>query len=124
MEKMHSQKPGSVLDLDVALARVDGDWQLLVELSTVFLQDYRRLLDEARNSILRNDAAGLERAAHTLKGRLAFFGIRKAREQCLDLEMMGRRNDFTQARQALAEAEAEMESIVPEFQALVREKST
>jgi two-component system, sensor histidine kinase and response regulator len=112
------------LDLDVALSHVDGDMQLLAELAALFLQDYPRLLDEMRDSIAKADAACLERMAHTLKGRLAFFGIRKAREQALGLELSGREQNLTGAVQALAEIEAEMESILPEFSSLSQEQNT
>jgi HPt (histidine-containing phosphotransfer) domain-containing protein len=122
-EMMELKKTGRALDLDVALAHADGDRQLLAELSAMFLQDYPRLLDEARDSILQKDHSGLERAAHTLKGRLAFFGICRAHEQVLELEMMGRHRDLTRARQALAEVETEMEGILAELEALAREQS-
>jgi HPt (histidine-containing phosphotransfer) domain-containing protein len=111
---------GRALDLDVALAHVDGDRQLLAELAALFIQDYPRLRDEARESIQKGDHSSLERAAHTLKGRLAFFGIQKGRQQTIALEMMGRQNDLSRAKQALAEVEAEMESILIEFESLSR----
>lgn len=111
------------MDVDVALTYVDGDLELLAELSAMFLQDYPRLIGEARSSILKGDHSSLERAAHTLKGRLAFFGVQKAREQVLELETMGRMNDLARAGQALAQVEAEMEDILPEFESLIREQS-
>ena len=116
-------KKSKALDLDVALAHVDNDSQFLSELASMFVQDYPRLIEEARSSILQNDYAGLERAAHTLKGRLAFFGMRFLRDQLLNLEMMGRNSDLTQADKALAEIELEMKSILPEFESLVREQN-
>jgi HPt (histidine-containing phosphotransfer) domain-containing protein len=117
---MHSGKTGQALDLDVALAHVDGDRQLLAELAALFVQDYPRLRDEARESILKGDHSSLERAAHTLKGRLAFFGIQQAREQAIALEMMGRIGDLSRAKQALADVEREMESVLLEFESLCR----
>ncbi len=118
---MSSDKSGRALDLNVALAHVDGDWQFLAELSAMFLQDYPRLMEEARDSIQQKDPASLERAAHTLKGRLAFFGIHKLRERILELEMIGRNKDMALAAQTLADVEAEMASILPEFESLIRE---
>ncbi len=117
---MNSEKGGSALDLDVALAHVDGDWQFLAELSAMFLQDYPRLMEEAHDSIQQKDHASLERAAHTLKGRLAFFGIHKLRERILELEMMGRNKNMALAAQTLADVEAEMDPILPEFESLIR----
>jgi HPt (histidine-containing phosphotransfer) domain-containing protein len=118
---MHSENPGKILDKDVALAHVDGDRQLLSELAAMFVQDYPRLIDEAADAIHRRDHSTLERAAHTLKGRLAFFGIRELREQMSDLETMGRENTLAGARWALDAIETGMRLILPEFESLIRE---
>jgi two-component system, sensor histidine kinase and response regulator len=119
-----SRIDGRKLDLDIALSHVDGDMQLLAELAVLFLQDYPRLLGEMRSSISNTDSSTLERAAHTLKGRLAFFGIQKAREQALGLETIARANNLARAAQVFAEIETEMESILPEFESLTREQNT
>jgi HPt (histidine-containing phosphotransfer) domain-containing protein len=121
---MHPDNPGKVLDLNTALAHVDGDSQLLSELAAIFVQDYPRLIEDSRRSILQSDYSGLERAAHTLKGRLAFFGIVTLRDQISGLETMGRDQNLTGARQALAEIEMEMDSILSEFEALIRERDS
>ena len=109
------------MDLNVALAHVDGDRQFLAELASMFLQDYPRLLQEARDSILQGDHKTLERTAHTLKGRLAFFGVQKGREKVIALELLGRSNDLSNAAQMLAEVEAEMAGILVEFEALLQD---
>ncbi len=102
---------------------MDGDAQFLSELAAMFVEDYPRLIEEARTAILQNDHSGLERAAHTLKGRLAFFGVSRIRDQILGLEMMGRQKDLILAPKALSWIEAEMESVLPEFKSLIRERS-
>ena len=109
------------MDLDVALSHVDGDRALLAELADLFLQDYPRLIEEMRDSIARSDFMGLERGAHTLKGRLAFFGIQRIRDMALDLEILGRTRDLTEGVRSLHAIEAEMDKILPEFKALVPE---
>ncbi len=108
--------------MDIALSHVDGDRQLLGELAALFLQDYPRLCGELHDSIARADSSSLERAAHTLKGRLAFFGIQQVREQALGLEMLGRAQNIALAAQSLAEIETEMGTILPEFEILAREQ--
>jgi two-component system sensor histidine kinase/response regulator len=118
---MCSQNTERELNPDVALAHAGGDRQLLAELSAMFLQDYPRLLAEIRSSIQNADCLNLERAAHTLKGRLAFFGIRKGRERALELEMIGRMKELARAWDTFAEVEREMESILPDFEFLSRE---
>lgn len=110
------------MDLTVALSHVGGDLELLAELASLFLQDYPRFLNSARESIQRGDSSTLEREAHTLKGRLAFFGVPAVREKAHDLEMMGRRRDLSGASLKLAEIESEMEGILVEFESLAREQ--
>ena len=121
-EMTDSEKPGKDLDLGIALSHVDGDRELLAELAALFLKDYPRLLEEMREAMLQSDFSGLERGAHTLKGRLAFFGIQRVREMALGLEMMGRGYNLAQAGQSLATIATEMKSVLPEFEALVREQ--
>jgi two-component system sensor histidine kinase/response regulator len=113
----------NALDLNVALTRVDGDSQLLSELAELFVQDYPRLMEEACDSLLKNDCPVFERAAHTLKGRLAFFGITKLRDRLVSLEQMGRDHDLTRAGEALTEIESEMKHILDEFKLLILEQN-
>jgi HPt (histidine-containing phosphotransfer) domain-containing protein len=122
-EMTDSNKATKEMDLDVALSYVGGDIQFLAELAELFLQDYPRLMDEMRHSILLGNHSDLERAAHTLKGRLAFFGLNTMRDKAFGLEMMGRERNSTNTIDALAEIESAMESILPELTSLVREQS-
>ena len=108
------------IDLTVALAHVDGDSQLLAELAAIFLEDYPRLNTELRHSIEQGKPRELERAAHTLKGRLAFFGMEKETNRALRLETMSRQNDLAEAQQVLADLEAEIESAMFEFDSLAK----
>lgn len=115
-------KTAKALDWEVALSQVGGDRQLLEELCIIFLQDYPHLLDEARASIRNADAPGLERAAHTLCGRFAFFGLIGACEWASELEMTGRKRDMNRALEAFAGVEAEMESLLPQLESFAREQ--
>ncbi|NLT66430.1 MAG: Hpt domain-containing protein [Acidobacteria bacterium] len=120
---MSSGESVRTLDRAVALIHVDGDVQLLSELAALFLQDYPRLIGQIRTSIRERDCEVLERAAHTLKGRLAFFGITKFQQQCFELERMGREKDPGGALQLLVEIEPALEAMLPEFETLVHEQS-
>jgi HPt (histidine-containing phosphotransfer) domain-containing protein len=123
MAKMtFSGKAEIALDWEAALSQAGGDRQLLAELCRIFLQDCPHLLDTARESIKNADPLGLERAAHTLCGRLAFFGLVEARERALKLEMTGRKKDLNRALEAFAGIETEMESLLPQFDSFAREQ--
>ncbi|HTY64255.1 MAG TPA: Hpt domain-containing protein [Acidobacteriota bacterium] len=117
-----SDKAKKEMDLEIALSHVDGDIQFLAELAELFLQDYPRLVEEMRRAILQNNHSELERAAHTLKGRLAFFGLNAMRDRLFTLETMGRERDSASTKQVLAEIESAMGRILPEFTILVREQ--
>jgi two-component system sensor histidine kinase/response regulator len=118
---LDSRDAGAAIDFSIALGHVENDLQLLAELAALFVQDYPRLLQETRNSIALNDCAGLERAAHTLKGRLDFLGIKQVSEQALELETMGRMHDLTGAKEAFAVIETEMECVLPEIASLTKD---
>jgi HPt (histidine-containing phosphotransfer) domain-containing protein len=115
---MQSEKSGQVINWELVMAHVGGDRELLAELSAMFIEDYPRLLAELKLSIAQSDSSTVERIAHTLKGRLAFFGITNGVAQTKDLEDMGRAGDLTGAWKALAEMETALEVVLPEFQAL------
>jgi HPt (histidine-containing phosphotransfer) domain-containing protein len=117
-----SDKARTEMDLDISLSHVDGDIQFLAELAELFLQDYPRLMEELRHSIQKGNHSDLERAAHTLKGRLAFFGLNRMRDKAFELEIMGRERNSESTVRVLAEFESSMESVLPEFTSLVREQ--
>ncbi len=102
----------------MAMERVDGDKLLLAELAGMFLDDYPRLMRELRDSTEARDYAVAERTAHTLKGRLAFFGLEKARDLALRLEMMGRQCEMTEAPPVISDLDAVVQSALPEFRSL------
>lgn len=111
---------GKVLNIELALEHVDGDAQLLSELAEMFVQDYPRMSEDLREGILHNDCDAVERIAHTLKGRLAFFGIERMRDKLSELEKMARENDLTVSLELLTEIRAGMEPILMAFESLIR----
>jgi HPt (histidine-containing phosphotransfer) domain-containing protein len=102
----------------IALEHVDGDEALLAELAAMFVEDYPRLIGELSNSIENGDHVLVERTAHTLKGRLAFFGMVKQRERALKLEISGRQRELAEAQNVLADLDHGMQIVMPEFRAL------
>jgi two-component system, sensor histidine kinase and response regulator len=100
------------LDRGALLQRVGGDEGLLAELATVFRADAARLLEEIATALERGDARAVERAAHTLKGSVRFFGAGSAAEEALRLERMGRSGDLDGGREALARLTAASERLL------------
>ena len=85
------------IDRDRMLANVGGDESLLKEVAGLFLHECPRLLERIEAAIVTGDSAGLEMAAHSLKGSAGVFsadGVYAAAEK---LEVMGRDGDLAGA---------------------------
>ena len=74
-------------------------------------------------SIEREDLAGLERAAHSLKGSVGTFGARRMFDAAFELEKTARSGDLAECRRLSAALEAEMESLKPELLRLVTDEA-
>lgn len=82
--------PGFCLDKALILERLDGDEELLVTMSDIFVQEsesYCRNLDQA---LLANDLVGLRREAHTIKSLLATFADGAGTALALALEQQAK----------------------------------
>ncbi len=106
------------LDREVALARVGGDTELLKEIASLFLENYRDWLAELRQAAARGDAQMVERTAHGLKGSVANFGARDAVEASLNLETLGRSGDLAGATESLAALESALETLRGDLESL------
>jgi signal transduction histidine kinase/AmiR/NasT family two-component response regulator/HPt (histidine-containing phosphotransfer) domain-containing protein len=107
-----------VVDQAAALARADGDRQLLEELVNVFVGDCPRLLADVRAAISDKDAGRLKFAAHTLKGAAGNFGAQRTVAAALRLETLAGAEDFAAAAEACAileEAVAQCREALREF---------
>ena len=110
-------------DPGVVLKRVDGDRDLLKEITALFIEDTPHLLIELRDAIARGDGKVLERSAHTYKGSVGNFGARTAFEAAASLEQMGRNGDFARAGEMLDQLEQQVTLLVPALEALMNEKA-
>lgn len=82
------------------LERVDGDWELLEHLVTLFVDTYPDLMAEIQDAIQNRDSSALHRAAHSLKGSVSNLGGTAAQEAALKLEQMGRKDDLQNVDEA------------------------
>jgi PAS domain S-box-containing protein len=104
-----------------ALEEVGGDRQLLAKLADIFLEEYPKEMTVFRAAIDRGDAAGLQQAAHTLKGELSTFAAQEAFATALQLETLGRQGDLTAAEATLATLVQEVDRLRPALIALAKE---
>jgi HPt (histidine-containing phosphotransfer) domain-containing protein len=111
--------PPPVLNLDEALARVDGDRQLLGELAALFLDTYPSLLTTLEAALAHGDAKAVQHAAHTLKGAVGNFGAQSAFAAALALEQLGRQGNLSGSDIAFACLRDELARLQPALAALV-----
>jgi CheY-like chemotaxis protein len=94
-------------DIDELSERVEGDKGLVLDLLRLFREQSPRLLAEIRRCAATRDSAGLQHAAHSLKGACANLGARPAMRAASALEAMGR--------------DAKLEGVMVQFAGLERE---
>jgi two-component system sensor histidine kinase/response regulator len=101
-------------------ALFDNDPEFLTEIVGLFLETYPQLLTEIENAISGQDAAGLRRAAHTLKGAVANFGAKAVVEQAEALETMGKSGDLSSAADGSRALRALLNRFEPELRGALR----
>jgi signal transduction histidine kinase/CheY-like chemotaxis protein/HPt (histidine-containing phosphotransfer) domain-containing protein len=100
-----------VMDRAELLSRLEGDEQLLRELIDAFLDESGPMMQQVSEAVTSQDAGGLERAAHKLKGTVSIFGSRAATQAALVLETMGRERDLRHAEEAFPQLKEQMEAL-------------
>jgi len=78
------------------LRSVGGDKKLLLRMIQIFLRDAPKRLAEIETAIRSNRPEDVAFSAHALKGSVAIFGADAARQQCQQLQELGRRCELSQ----------------------------
>jgi HPt (histidine-containing phosphotransfer) domain-containing protein len=99
------------MDKSELLNRLEGDEQLLRELIDTFFAESGLLLHQVLDAVISQDAVGLDRAAHKLKGTVSIFGSRSATRAALVLETMGHNRDLHNSEEAFAQLKDQMEAL-------------
>ncbi|HVS37161.1 MAG TPA: Hpt domain-containing protein, partial [Gemmataceae bacterium] len=99
--------PPCPFDMEAALARLDGDRELLRDVAGLFVEDAPRLVTAVRSAVSARDARALQLSAHTLKGSASTFSARALVEAAWTLEQMGRQGALDGVQEALAALERE-----------------
>jgi two-component system, sensor histidine kinase and response regulator len=102
-----------VFDQVASLERTGGNEELLGEMAVLFAAECPKHLQEIREAIARQDAAGLARAAHTLRGSVSNFCAPAAVAAVGELETMGRNSELEGAAVACEALEAALEQLKP-----------
>ncbi len=112
-----------VIDRQAAWATVDGDAELLAEITSLYFEDLPGYMARVREAVDDGDAAALERAAHALKGCIANLGAGRAAEAAARLEEIGASGEVRLADLALARLGREIAELSHELEGS-REEAT
>ena len=98
-------------DLSVILERLGGDREILQEIAQLFIEDAPDSMAQIRQAIDDRDAGAMEKAAHSLKGSVSNFGVEEAVQAALQLEMMGRDGNLSDAEATFSTLKAEVDKL-------------
>jgi CheY-like chemotaxis protein/HPt (histidine-containing phosphotransfer) domain-containing protein len=106
------------LDPAKALARVEGNHELLTDLILMFNDDCPKLLTELKSAASAGNAKVVERAAHTIKGMVSIFHAQPTYDASWRIEKMGKDGNLAQVDEAIAVLETEVARLTPALNAL------
>jgi len=112
---------GAVLDKAELLDQIGGDFSLLRKIVELFIEGYSKNLDEMRDAIRDRDPQRLHKTAHRLKGSASTLAATLTRDAAHRLEAIGASGKLTEAPEALALLEEEMERLRDALVALAEE---
>ena len=105
--------PHAIFDETAALARVEGDREILRDIAALFVADWPQSRATLRQAVLSEDAAALTRLAHTLKGAAATLGAVALSAAAQRLEEVGCSGNLAPAASAFIVLETEMMYVLP-----------
>jgi CheY-like chemotaxis protein len=118
------EPPSSEFDLRKAMLQAGDDEQLLKEVIDIFLRDAPRSMQQMSEAVANGDAKRLERAAHTLKGSVGYFGAERTFRAAHRLEMLAKQGDLAAAGAGFAELKEALDRLEPELAAVLTQPSS
>ncbi|MCE9584328.1 MAG: CHASE domain-containing protein [Planctomycetes bacterium] len=104
-----------------ALERVGGDPEVLLELAVTYVHDYERMTSAIRMAVAENNFAGLERAAHSIRGAAGIFSAIPATLAAQAVEEAARAKDPS-AIDAVPALETELKRLRDELQKHIQQE--
>lgn len=108
------------IDRDDLLKQTGGSVETLKELVELFALECPKLMKTIRAAITNGNLSELQRAAHTLKGSMQFFGVEPPAAAARQLESIGREQDLSKAEDAWLVLVQEIERLMPMLNDLVK----
>jgi CheY-like chemotaxis protein len=113
--------PGSIVDLQELLARVDNDRELLFDLFSIFKDEFPTHLRSLEGAVIRKDAMEAARVSHILKGMLLNLAVSKAAASIARLEQVARAGQTAAFQEAFASFTADVQGVLPEMESYMAE---
>ena len=107
-----------VMDREAALARIEGDGDLLGEMASLFLKDCDPAVTRIRRAIDRLDSRSAAIEAHALKGSLASLAATAARRRAAEVEALAICGEYSKAALACDRLVGAVQRLRPVLQAL------
>lgn len=112
----------SAIDFTELLARVDNDRELLVDLMSIFKEDFPRHIRELTDVIAARDMKKLTVVSHTLKGMLANLAVTRAATAAAKLEQLARDSATDlEIAEAFSAFQFEVQGLLPEMETYLAE---
>lgn len=109
--RVDSAVTASVLNVNDTLTRFGGDKSLLLEMTTILLEDAPQLARQLQSAVLNGNASAVASHAHAIKGLVAGCGGERAAHAAEALEDAGHRGGLDQASMQLAKLDDELRSL-------------
>jgi two-component system, sensor histidine kinase and response regulator len=84
----------AVIERNSLLSAFDNDLDLLKESVDLYIDEYPKMMKTLQQAIQNQDAAGIERTAHAIKGMVGNFQADTAANTAFDLEQRGKKVQF------------------------------
>jgi len=96
-----------------ALARVDGDLDLLRKVTSVFLDEYPNTVQRLRVALQQSDPQAMREAIHMLQGELSYFALDSATAELRLLQQKVHEGDLQAAAPCLQRLQDELDRVRP-----------
>jgi HPt (histidine-containing phosphotransfer) domain-containing protein len=121
MDKAHNVSQASRVNLPELLSRVDNDRELLLDLLTVFKEEFPRLLQTLHDAVALQDMKQTATVSHTLKGMLLNMAVPRAAKAVGHLEQSAQEETKTSVPEAFAAFEMEVQGLLLEMETYIGE---
>jgi two-component system, sensor histidine kinase and response regulator len=112
-----------VFDETQLLERVDNDLSFLAETVQMLETDGRALMKQVHAALSTGDAAGVGRAAHTLKGMISNFCAPTVQTLALEVETAGKAGDHAAGKSAANRLELGLEALINDLGVFIKARS-